>query len=69
MGGEIQCSLWPRNDGEAAIARDAGMDLENVIATDDLGGSDNVFFAATGVTTGEYLQGVDSRPTWQSHIR
>jgi fructose-1,6-bisphosphatase II len=59
MGGEIQCSLWPRNDAEAAAARDAGMDLESVIATNDLVGSDNVFFAATGVTTGEYLRGVD----------
>jgi fructose-1,6-bisphosphatase II len=59
MGGEIQCSLWPRNDAEAAAARDAGMDLEGVIATNDLVGSDNVFFAATGVTTGEYLRGVD----------
>jgi fructose-1,6-bisphosphatase II len=59
MGGEIQCSLWPRNDSEAAAAREAGMDLEKVIATDDLVGSDNVFFAATGVTTGEYLRGVD----------
>lgn len=59
MGGEIQCSLWPRNEGETAAARDAGMDLEKVICTDDLVGSDNVFFAATGVTTGEYLRGVD----------
>jgi fructose-1,6-bisphosphatase II len=59
MGGEIQCSLWPRNDAEAAAARDAGMDMESVIATNDLVGSDNVFFAATGVTTGEYLRGVD----------
>jgi fructose-1,6-bisphosphatase II len=59
MGGEIQCSLWPRNEEETAAARDAGMDLEQVICTDDLVGSDNVFFAATGVTTGEYLRGVD----------
>ena len=59
MGGEIQCSLWPRNEREAAAAHDDGMDLAQVISTDDLVGSDNVFFAATGVTTGEYLRGVD----------
>ena len=59
MGGEIQCRLWPRNASEAADAREAGLDLEKVISTENLVGSDNVFFAATGVTTGEYLRGVD----------
>lgn len=59
MGGEIQCKLWPRNDDEAALAREAGLDLVQVIATDDLVGSNNVFFAATGVTGGDYLRGVD----------
>ncbi|CAN5166220.1 class II fructose-bisphosphatase [soil metagenome] len=59
MGGEIQCKLWPRNDDEAALAREAGLDLAQVIATDDLVGSNNVFFAATGVTGGDYLRGVD----------
>jgi fructose-1,6-bisphosphatase II len=59
MGGEIQCRLWPRDDGEAALAREAGLDLHQVIGTDDLVGSNNVFFAATGVTGGDYLRGVD----------
>jgi fructose-1,6-bisphosphatase II len=59
MGGEIQCRLWPRDDGEAALAREAGLDRHQVIGTDDLVGSNNVFFAATGVTGGDYLRGVD----------
>lgn len=59
MGGEIQCRLWPRDEAEAAAAREAGLDLDSVIGTDDLVGSSNVFFAATGVTSGEYLRGVD----------
>ena len=59
MDGEIQCRLWPRDKGEAAAARDAGLDLDKVMGTNDLVGSTNVFFAATGVTSGEYLRGVD----------
>src|SRR5438094_736483 len=37
---------------------DAGYEVERVLATDDLVGGDDVFFAATGVTTGALLQGV-----------
>ena len=59
MGGEIQCRLWPRNDDEAVWAREAGLDLDQIMATDDLVGSNNVFFAATGVTGGDYFRGVD----------
>jgi fructose-1,6-bisphosphatase II len=59
MGGEMQCRLWPRNDDEAKWAREAELDLNQVMTTDDLVGSSNVFFAATGVTGGDYLRGVD----------
>jgi fructose-1,6-bisphosphatase II len=34
------------------------MDLNAVLSIDDLVASDNVFFAATGVTDGEMLKGV-----------
>ncbi len=61
VGGEIQCRLWPRDDGETARAKDEGLDLEQVLTTDDLVSSDNVFFAATGVTNGEFLRGVNFR--------
>lgn len=58
LGGEIQCKLWPRNDDERALAAANGIDLERVYRTSDLVRSENVFFAATGITDGEFLRGV-----------
>jgi fructose-1,6-bisphosphatase II len=58
MGGEIQGKLVPRNEDEAHTARALGYDLEQVLTIDDLVKSDNVFFAATGITDGELLDGV-----------
>jgi fructose-1,6-bisphosphatase II len=58
VGGEIQGKLWPRNDEERQSLIDDGYDLDRVLTTDDLVGSQNVFFAATGVTTGALLRGV-----------
>jgi fructose-1,6-bisphosphatase II len=60
-GGEIQCKLWPRDDREKAIAANEGLDLNQVITTADLITSDNVFFAATGITGGEFLRSVSFR--------
>jgi fructose-1,6-bisphosphatase II len=58
MGGEILGKLYPRNEAEADKAREMGYDLDKVLATEDLVKSDNVFFAATGITDGELLDGV-----------
>jgi fructose-1,6-bisphosphatase II len=58
MGGEIQGRLWPRDDGERQAALAAGYDLDAVLTTNDLVRGDNCFFAATGITDGELLQGV-----------
>ncbi len=58
LGGEIQARLWPRDDSERRYAREEGLDLEQVLTTRDLVDSDNTFFAATGVTPGELLDGV-----------
>jgi fructose-1,6-bisphosphatase II len=58
VGGSIQGKLWPRNDEERQSLIDNGYDLDRVLTTDDLVGSQNVFFAATGVTTGALLSGV-----------
>lgn len=58
IGGAIQCTLWPRNDQEREAAIEAGLDLDKVLHADDLVRSDNVFFAATGITDGELLRGV-----------
>ncbi|HET7719028.1 MAG TPA: class II fructose-bisphosphatase [Acidimicrobiales bacterium] len=63
MGGEIQARLAPRSDEERENVLAAGLDLDQVLHTDDLVAGDNCFFAATGVTDGELLRGVhyDSR--------
>lgn len=58
MDGAMQGRLWPRNDSERSAAVDAGYDLDKVLTTDDLVSGDNCFFAATGITDGELLQGV-----------
>jgi len=58
VGGGIQGRLWPRDDEERARLAAAGLDPAAVLTTDDLVRSDNVFVAATGVTTGALLRGV-----------
>ena len=50
--------LWPRDEDEREAAIDAGYDLDRVLTADDLVSGKDVFFAATGVTDGDVLQGV-----------
>ena len=63
MGGDMQGKLWPRDDAERSAALAAGYDLDAVLGIDDLVAGDNCFFAATGVTNGDLLRGVDFH-TW-----
>jgi fructose-1,6-bisphosphatase II len=58
IGGELLGRLWPRDDGERQAALDAGYDLDEVLDKDRLVAGESAFFAATGVTDGELLQGV-----------
>lgn len=58
IGGQMQCKLWPRDEGERAAVLGAGIDIDTVLKADDLVGGDDVFFAATGITDGELLRGV-----------
>ncbi len=58
-GGEILCKPWPRDDEERQRCLDAGLDLDHVYNTEELVGGDDVFFAATGASTGELLRGVN----------
>jgi len=58
LNGALFGRLWPRDDRERRAALDAGYDLDQVLTVDDLVAGVNVFFAATGVTDGELLQGV-----------
>jgi fructose-1,6-bisphosphatase II len=58
IGGQLLGKLWPRDDDERRAALDAGYDLDETLDVDRLVSGDDVFFAATGVTDGELLQGV-----------
>jgi fructose-1,6-bisphosphatase II len=62
VGGGIQGKLWPRDDEERQQLVDAGLDPERVLTTDDLVAGEDVFVAATGVTTGSLLRGVRYLP-------
>jgi fructose-1,6-bisphosphatase II len=58
IGGAIQCKAWPRDEKERETAIAAGADLDKVYNIDDLISGQDVFFAATGVSSGELLTGV-----------
>jgi fructose-1,6-bisphosphatase II len=58
IGGDMQCRLYFRNDDERRNAIAADVDPDAVLTINDLVKSDDVFFAATGITDGELLRGV-----------
>ena len=62
VGGGIQGRLWPRNDDERRQLLDAGLDPARVLRTNDLVRGEDVFVAATGVTNGPLLAGVQYTP-------
>ena len=56
LGGDLQCRYWPRNDQERRVAEQQQLPLGRILTIDDLVA--DVFFALTGVTTGELVRGV-----------
>jgi len=59
LGGEMQGRLWPENDADIERAKVLGIkDVNKLLTMDDLVCSDDVFFAATGITEGPLLRGV-----------
>ena len=58
LGGNMQCKLWPRNEGDVQEGLKRGLALDQVLTINDLVRGDNIFFAATGVTDGELMKGV-----------
>ena len=56
LGGEIQGMFAPQTDAERELA--SGLDLKQVLTAKDLVKGDDIFFAATGITDGELLDGV-----------
>jgi fructose-1,6-bisphosphatase II len=57
-GGNIMGKLYARDNSELDRARELGIDFNKVLTIEDLVASDNVFFAATGITRGNLLEGV-----------
>jgi fructose-1,6-bisphosphatase II len=62
LGGSLQGKLWPRNDDERKQLEDAGYVVDKVLYANDLVSGSEVFVAATGVTTGALLRGVQTTP-------
>jgi len=64
MGGQIWGRLLFRNEDERARATKAGItDLERVYTRDEMV-TEDVIFAATGVTSGSILSGIKREPGW-----
>lgn len=61
LNGQILGRLYARDDKERSEAVNAGYDLDKVLNIDDLVASDDVFFAATGVTDGNLVEGIRYR--------
>lgn len=58
VGGDLQGRLVPRNEEEAERAKAMGIeDLDKIFTLEELAKGD-VMFAATGVTSGDFLKGV-----------
>jgi len=63
LGGELQGRLMPANAGEYKRCLEMGLsDPYKVLTMDDMVGTDDVIFAATGVTSGSFLKGVRYLP-------
>lgn len=59
VGGDMQGILRPRNQQEVERAKKMGItDINRVFQLEDLASGQDVMFAATGVTNGDYLRGV-----------
>lgn len=72
LGGGFQCMMDPQSEDEKATLIQEGKDLSEVYRLKDLIQSDDAFFAATGITSSSFLQGVhfksDSMATTQSIV-
>ncbi len=59
LGGEMQGRLWPEDNDDIERAKKLGIgDTDRLLTMDDLVKTDDVVFAATGITDGDLVQGV-----------
>ncbi|MBT9140062.1 MAG: Fructose-1,6-bisphosphatase class 2 [Dehalococcoidia bacterium] len=61
LGGEMQARLKPEGEEETARVSKMILDPAKLLLLDDLVLGDDIFFAATGITDGDMLQGVRYR--------
>ena len=57
-GGAMLTRLDPQSEAEKAAIQEAGIDLAQILDADTLVQGDDVFFAATGISGGTFLRGV-----------
>ena len=57
-GGAMLARLDPQSEAEKAAIQEAGIDLAQILDADTLVQGDDVFFAATGISGGTFLRGV-----------
>lgn len=58
LGGEIQTKFFAVNDTEKEKVTKAGYRIDKVYYTEDLARGEEIIFSATGITGGEFLEGV-----------
>ncbi|WP_374290025.1 class II fructose-bisphosphatase [Desulfovibrio desulfuricans] len=58
MGGQLLARLDPQSYVEKEAITEAGIDVREVLTVHDLVRSDDCFFAATGISGGDFLRGV-----------
>lgn len=61
MGGAMLGRLAPQSDEERTAVQNAELDTQRIFTADDLVASNDIFFAATGITDGPLLDGVRYR--------
>lgn len=59
FGGEIFARLDPQSYVEKEAIQEAGIDLREILTVNTLIRSDDVYFAATGISGGTFLRGVE----------
>lgn len=59
LGGGMQCQRAPQSYQEGKRLEDEGVDLEQILGLNELVSCENTFFAATGITTSNFLRGVE----------
>jgi fructose-1,6-bisphosphatase II len=58
IGGDMQAKLFFRDEKERQLAVKEGHEPNKILHLDDLCSGSDIFFAATGITSGELLKGV-----------